>query len=173
MVGLAKANCIPRLTIVEYTTHAMEILLLVWIFVGYALALCHLCSSFFLQSAVTQPLVLVLIVTINMTWKVPMCGFQNVGFGMALCMDALVHICYSISCPLCALNICDTVTVACSYVAHLLSWQTPSTSGQIAVACSFLLNAREFFSGAIVSVVCSKLCMLCYCICWPKIGDRW
>ena len=104
-----------------------------------------------------------------------MCGFQNVAFWygtMHGCSCASFS--YSTSPPLCALNICDTVTVACSYVAHFFSWQTPSTAGQIVVACSFLLNAREFFSGAIVSVVCSKFCMLCYCIIMlAKTGDRW
>ena len=62
-----------------YTTHAMKLLLLV-IFVDYALALCHLCSSFFLQSAVTQPMALVASTTVDMTWKAPMYGFQNVAF---------------------------------------------------------------------------------------------
>ena len=37
-------------------------------------------SSVFLQSAVTQPKALVLTTTVNMTWKAPMYGFQNVAF---------------------------------------------------------------------------------------------
>ena len=91
---------------IEYITHAMEILLLVLIFVGYALAVCHLCSSLFLQSALTQYRALVLTTTVNMTWKAPMYEFQNIAFGMALCMDGLVQVLVSMSCPLCALHIC-------------------------------------------------------------------
>jgi len=64
----------------NYTTHAMQILLLVLIFIYYDLALCHLCSSVFLQQAVTQPKALEDIKTVNMTWKAPMYGFQNVAF---------------------------------------------------------------------------------------------
>ena len=37
-------------------------------------------SVFFLQSAVTQSRILVLTTTVNMTWKAPMYGFQNVAF---------------------------------------------------------------------------------------------
>ena len=58
----------------------MKILLVVIIFVDYALALSHLCSPVFLQQAVTQPKALDKIKTVNMTWKAPMYGFQNVAF---------------------------------------------------------------------------------------------
>ena len=99
--------CLKNIEYIKaYTTHAMKILLLVLIFVDYALALCHLCSSFFLQQAVTQPKALVATTTVNMTWKAPMYGFQNVAFWygtMHGCSCASFS--YSI-CPLCALNIC-------------------------------------------------------------------
>ena len=40
--------------------------------------------------------------------------FRMLHFGMALCMDALVHIYfgYCLSCPLCALDICYVQRVA-------------------------------------------------------------
>ena len=41
---------------------------------------CIVPSVFFLQSAVTQSRILDLTTIVNMTWKAPMHGFQNVAF---------------------------------------------------------------------------------------------
>ena len=71
----------------------------------YALALCHLYSSFFLQQAVTQPKALVDTMTVNMTWKAPMYGFQNVAFWYGT-MHGCASFSYSISCTLHALDMC-------------------------------------------------------------------
>ena len=57
--------------------------------------------------------ILVLTTTVNMTWKAPMYGFQNVAFWygtMHGCSCASFS--YSTSPPLCALDMCDIERVA-------------------------------------------------------------
>ena len=52
----------------------------------------YVSSVFFLQRAVTQSNILVLTTTVNMTWKAPMYGFQNVAFWYGTMHGCRVHI---------------------------------------------------------------------------------
>ena len=57
--------------------------------------------------------ILVLTTTVNMTWKAPMYGLTNVAFWYGTMHGcSCAYLSYSVSCPLCALHICDVEGVA-------------------------------------------------------------
>ena len=57
--------------------------------------------------------------TVNMTWKAPMYGFQNVAFWYGTMHGcSCANFSYSLSCPLCAFDICDVERIAQYTAVH-------------------------------------------------------
>ena len=121
------------------------ILLLLFIFIGYGHGMCHLCSFF--RGLWLSPTFWFWLQLLTWLGRLLCMDFRMLHFGMALCMDVVCIFCYSKSCPLCALDICDVQRV--TQFSHAQIW-----------LCSFYIVSNGIgFSYSFVAVHPS--CMSC------------